>query len=65
MFHRLLGATLKRAEFEKLLKSLGARLIEGGNHTKVYLNGKQTVLSRHRELKNDYIKLVKKQLNIK
>ena len=27
--------------------SLGARFEEGTNHTKVYLNGKQTTLPRH------------------
>ncbi len=56
---------MKRLEFESYLKELGAKLVEAGNHTKVYLNGRQTVLSRHRELKEGYVKMVKRQLGIK
>ena len=34
-------------QFRRYLATLGARFEEGTNHTKVYLNGKQTTLPRH------------------
>ena len=34
-------------QFRRYLQSLGAVFDEGKRHTKVYLNGKQTVLPRH------------------
>lgn len=34
-------------QFRRYLQSLGAEFDEGKGHTKVYLNGKQTVLPRH------------------
>jgi len=60
------GHDVKQSEFKRWLASQGATFKEGANHTKVYLNGKQTVLPRHpaKELKQALIKGVKKQLGI-
>ena len=33
---------MKRRDLDKFLRSLGAKFEEGGKHSKVYLNGKQT-----------------------
>jgi mRNA interferase HicA len=38
---------MKAAKFKRQLASLGAQFVEGSNHTKVYLNGRQTILTRH------------------
>jgi mRNA interferase HicA len=38
---------MKTSEFKKQLAALGATLVEGTKHTKVYLNGRQTTLPRH------------------
>jgi mRNA interferase HicA len=38
---------VKQSEFKRWLAEQGAIFKEGANHTKVYLNGKQTTLSRH------------------
>jgi mRNA interferase HicA len=34
-------------EFRRYLASHGARFVEGGKHTKVYLKGRQATLPRH------------------
>jgi mRNA interferase HicA len=55
-------------EFMRQLAKQGATFKDaGGNHQKVYLNGKQTVLSRHlsQELKKGTIEGIKKQLGLK
>lgn len=38
---------MKISEFKRLLVALGATFAEGKRHTKVYLNGRQSVLPRH------------------
>ena len=56
---------MKTLEFKRYLASLGARFAEGGKHTKIYFNGKQTTLPRHTELPEGLRKAILKQLNIK
>lgn len=56
---------MKRIDLEQLLLNLGAELAEGSKHTKVYLNGKQTTLPRHREINDILVRAIKKQLDIK
>lgn len=55
---------MKRADFVKELRELGATFKEGGKHQKVYLNGKQTTIPRHKEIKNVMVKEIRKQLGI-
>ncbi|WP_171552046.1 type II toxin-antitoxin system HicA family toxin [Acinetobacter sp. Ac_5812] len=55
---------MKYADFIKELKGLGAEFKEGGKHTKVYLNGKQSVIPRHTELKKGTEREIRKQLGI-
>lgn len=55
---------LKRNDLEKELKALGATFEEGGKHQKVYLNGKQTTIPRHNEIKKGLVKAIRKQLDI-
>ncbi|WP_317986729.1 type II toxin-antitoxin system HicA family toxin [Comamonas odontotermitis] len=57
---------VKQSEFRRYLASLGATFQEGARHTKVYLNGKQTVMPRHpsRELMEGTRKAILKQLGI-
>jgi len=48
------------------LAQQGATFKEGTKHTKVYLNGKQTVIPRHAaELKTGLVEGIKKHLNLK
>lgn len=56
---------MKTLEFKRYLASLGAKFVEGGKHTKIYCNGKQTTLPRHTELPEGLRKAILKQLNIK
>ncbi|MFZ3117066.1 MAG: type II toxin-antitoxin system HicA family toxin [Variovorax sp.] len=56
---------MKSLEFKRYLVSLGARFVEGGKHTKIYLNGKQSTLPRHVELPEGLHKAILKQLGIK
>lgn len=58
---------MKQSEFVRWLKLQGATFEEGGNHTKVKLNGKTSFLPRHpsKELKTGLVEGVKKQLNLK
>ncbi|MGB3069384.1 MAG: type II toxin-antitoxin system HicA family toxin [Ottowia sp.] len=58
---------MKQSEFRRWLESQGAEFKEGRGHTKVYLNGKQTVIGRHpaKELKEGTKKAILKQLGIK
>ena len=56
---------MKTSEFKRWLSEQGARFEEGSRHTKIYLNGRQSTLPRHREL-NDKLRLaIIKQLNLK
>lgn len=52
-------------QFKRRLKRLGARFEQGSKHTKVYLNGKQTTLPRHREISDRLADLILKQLGLK
>jgi len=58
---------VKQSEFVRWLSQQGATFKDGTNHTKVYLNGKQTILPRHpaKELKKGLVEGVKKQLDLK
>lgn len=55
---------MKRNDLIKELENLGATFKEGAKHTKVYLNGKQTTIPRHTEIKEGTIRGIKKQLEI-
>ena len=55
---------MKRSELVKELKNLGATFKEGGKHQKVYLNGKQSTIPRHSEVKEGLVKAIRKQLGI-
>jgi len=57
---------VKQSEFKRWLAAKGATFKEGANHTKVYLNGEQTILPRHpsKELKQALVNGVKKKLKI-
>lgn len=60
------GGAVKRNEFVRWLAQQGATFKEGSKHTKVYLNGKQTVIPRHAaELKTGLVEGIKRQLNLK
>jgi mRNA interferase HicA len=57
---------VKQREFVKWLEDQGATIKDGSKHLKVYLNGKQTTVPRHpgKEISNDLVKAIKKQLNL-
>lgn len=55
---------MKRSELIKELKDLGATFKEGSKHQKVYLNGKQTTIPRHNEVKEGVVRAIRKQLDI-
>lgn len=55
---------MKRRDLIKFLSELGAEFKEGGKHTKVYLNDKQTTIPRHTEIDDYLVKAIKKQLGI-
>jgi mRNA interferase HicA len=38
---------MKVSEFRRWLQAQGATFVEGARHTKVYLGGRQSVISRH------------------
>lgn len=61
---QMIEATVKRRDLIKFLTELGARFEEGGKHTKVYLNEKQTTIPRHTEINDNLVKAIKKQLGI-
>lgn len=54
---------MKRKDLIGLLSEKGAVFKEGAKHTKVYLNGKQTTMPRHTEIKENVAKAIIKQLN--
>lgn len=56
---------MRRTAAERWLLANGAVLKEGTKHTKVYCNGKQTVLPRHNEILEGTIRAIAKQLGIK
>ena len=58
---------MKFSDFRRSLLALGARFEEGSKHTKVYLNGKQTTLSRHsgKEIGERLRRAILKQLGVR
>lgn len=56
---------MNTAQFKRQLAALGATFQQGAKHTKVYLNGKQTTLPRHKEISEQLVKAILKQLGIK
>ena len=56
---------MNTAGFKRELAALGAAFVEGKKHTKVYLNGKQTTIPRHKEIPNKLAKVIKGQLGVK
>ena len=52
-------------QFKRQLLALGATFKQGSKHTKVYLNGKQTTIPTHKEISEQLVKLIMKQLGIK
>ena len=56
---------MNTAQFKRQLAALGATFQQGAKHTKVYLNGKQTTLPRHKEISEQLVKASLKQLGIK
>jgi mRNA interferase HicA len=57
---------MKTSEFRRFLASRGVQFAEGARHTKLYFNGKQSLLPRHaKELGEGLRKAILKQLNIK
>lgn len=56
---------IKRNDLISYLQSLGATFKQGGKHTKVYLNGKQTTIPRHTEIKKGTAEGILKQLDVK
>lgn len=62
----MLHSGMRIAEFKRYLASEGARFVEGGRHTKVYLNGRQSTLPRHpgQELGEGLRKAIMKQLGL-
>ncbi|MDU2407103.1 MAG: type II toxin-antitoxin system HicA family toxin [Acinetobacter junii] len=61
---QMIEVTVKRRDLIRFLAELGARFEEGGKHTKVYLNEKQTTIPRHTEINDNLVKAIKKQLGI-
>jgi mRNA interferase HicA len=57
---------VKQTELVRWLRDQNATFKDGSKHLKVYLNGKQTTIPRHpgKELDNDFVKEIKKQLGI-
>lgn len=57
---------MRTSEFKRWLEQQGATFDEGAKHTKVYLNGKQTVMPRHpgKELGEGLRRAIKKQLGL-
>jgi mRNA interferase HicA len=58
---------MKSAEFKRWLAQQGATFKEAkGSHTKVYLNGRMSILPMHgKELKTGLVEAIKKQLGLK
>ena len=58
---------MKISEFKRWLAAQGVQFVEGGKHTKVYLNGRQTTLPRHsgQEIGEGLRKAILKQLGLR
>lgn len=57
---------MKQREFRQWLAREGAVFVEGTNHLKIYLRGRQSVMPRHpgKELNEKLRKAIIKQLNL-
>jgi len=56
---------MKTSEFRRWLRSVGVSMKEGANHTKLYYQGRQSVLPRHgAELREGTRKAILKQLGL-
>ena len=55
---------MKTSEFRRWLAAQGATFAEGAKHAKIYLNGRQTTLPRHTELRDVLRKAILKQLGL-
>ncbi|RKP45595.1 type II toxin-antitoxin system HicA family toxin [Trinickia fusca] len=57
---------MKQSEFKRRLARRGATFAEGSRHTKIFLNGRQSVMPRHpsAELGEVTRKLILRQLGI-
>ena len=55
---------MKTSEARRQFKRHGVKFVDGTKHSKLYLNGRQTVMPRHTEISNQLFKLIKKQLGI-
>lgn len=62
--HRNKGAAMKRRDLVVWLNKHGATYKEGGKHTKVRCNGRQTTLPRHTEIDNRLADAICDQLGI-
>jgi mRNA interferase HicA len=56
---------MNTAGFRRELAERGARFVEGKKHTKVYHQGKQSTIPRHKEIPDTLAKLIMKQLGMK
>lgn len=56
---------MKQKDLVRWLAEQGATFKQGGGHLKVYLNGKQTTVPRHTEIKKGTVEAIKRQLNLK
>lgn len=60
----LQGRSLKTQQFKRYLAEQGAQFVEGTRHTKVYLRGRQSTLPRHREISEQLVAIILKQLGM-
>ena len=57
---------MKRRDILKMLERAGFELREGGNHTKVYMNGVYvSAISRQREIAGSVVRAIEKQTGVK
>lgn len=56
---------MNTAGFKRDLAARGATFGEGKKHTKVYYQGKQSTIPRHKEIPDTLAKQIVKQLGIK
>ena len=57
---------MKTSEFRRWLLAQGVEMKEGAKHTKLYLNGRQTTLARHKsEIPEGTRKAILKALGLK
>jgi len=57
---------MKTSEFKRWLRKQGVTMQEGTGHTKLYHNGKQSVLPRHAaELRTGTLHAILRQLGLK